>query len=254
MSYRTGAERFYDLFGEKNDVEFYVSQALRLGGKALELGVGTARLAIHLARAGVETWGIDNSTHMLKAAERNRQKEEPRTRSLLHLEEADAVDFRLPHRFSLVYFPSGSFDHILDPADQRRALRCIKRHLTEGGVYVFDLYLASRDDPERGWFVQRKPTVEDTVVVRSGYSVTDWDRRVMTLDMWYEVVRDGRVEERYHEGSMVYLHDAAEVQSMLREEGFKVTAMYGSHAGSPFGEGDRQVIYVAQPRGKGTVN
>ena len=49
MSYRTGAERFYDLFGEKADIDFYVSIALRQGGKPLnsasQPGVSTATLA-----------------------------------------------------------------------------------------------------------------------------------------------------------------------------------------------------------------
>ena len=57
MSYREGAERFYDLFGAKDDAPFYIELANRHGDKALELGVGTARLAIQLAREGVETWG-----------------------------------------------------------------------------------------------------------------------------------------------------------------------------------------------------
>jgi len=49
MTYREGAEKYYDLFGEKQDVGFYLDLAREQGGKALELGVGTARLAIQLA-------------------------------------------------------------------------------------------------------------------------------------------------------------------------------------------------------------
>ncbi|NWG11493.1 methyltransferase domain-containing protein [Candidatus Bathyarchaeota archaeon] len=41
------------------------------GKKALELGVGTGRVAIELARAGVSVWGIDNSTFMLNVLGRN---------------------------------------------------------------------------------------------------------------------------------------------------------------------------------------
>ena len=55
MASREGTERYYDLFGVKDDAPFYIDLAHRHGDKALELGVGTARLAIQLARAGVET-------------------------------------------------------------------------------------------------------------------------------------------------------------------------------------------------------
>jgi hypothetical protein len=44
MSYREGAEKFYDLFGAKDDAPFYIELAHVYGNKALELGVGTARL------------------------------------------------------------------------------------------------------------------------------------------------------------------------------------------------------------------
>ncbi len=70
MSYQKGAMKFYDLFGEKEDASFYISLARKHGKKALELGVGTARLAIQLARSGSEVWGIDNSIYMLKVAEK----------------------------------------------------------------------------------------------------------------------------------------------------------------------------------------
>jgi len=53
--------RFYDLFGEKDDVDFYVKQAKKHGSTALEVGVGTARLAIYLAQSGIETWGLERT-------------------------------------------------------------------------------------------------------------------------------------------------------------------------------------------------
>ena len=246
-SYKEGAERFYDLFGEKDDVEFYVEQARRSGGKALELGVGTARLAIHLARAGVETWGIDTSRHMLNAAEKNIAEEDPETQARLHMALGDAVDFKLPEKFGMIYFPSCSFDHILDPADQRAALHNIREHLAPDGRYVFDLYLAEELKADRGWFVERKSLEDGSKVIRSGYHVTRPEKRLMSLDMWYDHVVDGRVAERYHEGSDVYVHDAEEVRRMLDETGYEVVEEYGDHHGKPYGEGDGVIVFVAQP-------
>jgi len=247
-SYKEGAERFYDLFGEKDDVEFYVEQARRCGGKALELGVGTARLAIRLARAGVETWGIDTSRHMLKAAEKIIAEEKPETRARLHMALGNAVDFRLPEKFGMIYFPSCSFDHILDPADQRAALHNIKKHLAPDGRYVFDLYLAEELKADRGWFVQRKRLEDGSKVIRSGYHVTRPEKRLMSLDMWYDHVVDGRVAERYYEGSDVYVHDAEEVRKMLDETGYEVVEEYGDHHGKPYEEGDGVIVFVARPK------
>ena len=74
MTYRLAA-KFYDLFGSKNDLGFYKELALQSGNKALELGVGTARVAISLARAGVMVIGIDNSVDMLRVAKEKLAKE-----------------------------------------------------------------------------------------------------------------------------------------------------------------------------------
>lgn len=247
-SYQEGAERFYDLFGEKDDVEFYVKQAKRSRDKALELGVGTARLAIRLARAGVETWGIDTSRHMLNAAERNIINEDPETQARLHMVQGNSVDFRLPEKFGMIYFPSCSFDHILDPADQKAALQNIKKHLAPGGRYVFDLYLVKELKEDRGWFVQRKELEDGTKVIRSGYHVTRPEQRLMSLDMWYDLVVDGRVTERFYEGSDVYIHDVEGVKALLDETGYEVVEEHGDHHGKPYEEGDGLIVFVTRPK------
>ncbi len=247
-SYKEGAERFYDLFGEKDDVDFYVEQAKGCKGKALELGVGTARLAIHLARAGVDTWGIDTSRHMLNAAEENIAEEETETRGRLHMVQGNAVDFKLPERFGMIYFPSCSFDHILDPADQRAALLNVKEHLAPGGRYVFDLYIVEELKADRGWFVQRKEFEDGSKVIRSGYHVTRPEQRLMSLDMWYDHVVDGRVVDRYYEGSDVYVHEVEEVRRLLDETGFEVVEEYGDHHGKSYDEGDDMIVFVTRPK------
>jgi SAM-dependent methyltransferase len=247
VSYREGAERYYDLFWEKDDVEFYLGIAEEHGGRALELGVGTARLAIQLARAGVETWGVDNSPHMLSAARRNLFKESDEVRERVHLEMADVRDLDLRERFGLVYFPSFSFDHLLTREDQFSALRAIRRHVACGGVYAFDLTHVPVVKRDSGWFVQRKSLDERRMVVRTGYHRTDPKRLLMSMDLWYELYEDGRMVERYFEGGEVHIHSRKEIMDLLSETGFKVRALYGGHDKRPFGEGSEMMVIVAEP-------
>ena len=47
------------------DVDFYVAQARKAGGPVVELGVGTGRIAVPIAKAGVQVIGIDDSESML---------------------------------------------------------------------------------------------------------------------------------------------------------------------------------------------
>lgn len=248
MSYREGAERFYDLFGAKDDAPFYIELAHRHGDRALELGVGTARLAIQLARAGIETWGIDNSSHMLNAAQANLQKEPKEVRSRVHLELADVRDFDLGERFGLVYFPSMSFDHILDREGQLRALESIKRHVAPDGVYVFELAHVSEVKADSHWYVQREPLDEGQEVTRTGFHRIDPAKRLLTVNMWYEVYEDGRMLERFYEGGEVYIHSVDGIKELLDEAGFGIEEWYGGHDRSEFTPESEMMVIVARPR------
>jgi SAM-dependent methyltransferase len=247
MNYLEGSEKFYDLFGEKNDAPFYLAQVRRRGGPALELGVGTARLAIQLARAGVEVWGIDNSPHMLKAAEANLAREPENVRLKVHLRDADARNFELPIRFGLIYFPSFSFDHLLTREAQLAALGNVKRHLAPGGVYAFDLAHVPEIKADDGWFVQRRPYGDGLTVVRVGYHKTNAEKRLMSMNIWYELYEDGRMLERYFEGSDVYIHTPDGVRRILSEAGFEVAELCGGYSGEPFTSGSPMIVIVARP-------
>ena len=47
------------------DIEFYVEEAHRSGGPVVELAVGTGRIAVPIASAGIEVIGVDSSEGML---------------------------------------------------------------------------------------------------------------------------------------------------------------------------------------------
>jgi SAM-dependent methyltransferase len=245
MTYREGAEKYYDLFGAKYDAPFYIDLAIRHGRRALELGIGTARLAIQLARAGVETWGIDNSPHMIRAALANLSKEQPEVRQLVHLEKADVRNFDLGEQFGLIYFPSFSFDHLLTHEDQASALRCIRKHATQASVYAFDL--SNVVEKERGWFVQRKPLDNKRTVVRLGFHRMCPEKRQISVDIWYELYEEGRMVERYHEGGEVYSHSPESIKQLLEENGFGIEAIFGGYDRRPFTGDSEMMVIIARP-------
>jgi len=250
MTYREGAEKYYDLFGEKQDGPFYLDLAQKHGYKALELGVGTARLAIQLARAGVEVWGIDNSSHMLRAAKVKLAKEQPDVRGRVHLEQADVREFNLSERFGLVCFPSFSFDHLVTRNDQVSTLRCVLGHLTLDGVFAFDLAYVPKIEAGSGWFVERKALDDRRTVVRLGFHRTIVEKRLMSMDLWYELYEKGRMLERYHEGGEVHVHDPDSVKRLLVENGFEIAEWYGGHEKERFTDSSKMMVIVARPFSK----
>jgi len=198
MTYRLAA-KFYDLFGSKNDLEFYKELALQSGNKALELGVGTARVAISIAMAGITVVGIDNSVHMLRVAREKLAKETGDVRNRVILKKGDMRDFELSQSFPFIYIPASTFDHNVTIEDRKQTLNCICKHLKKNGTFAFDLEQAARDKPEKSWWIDRKGTEDGKMVVRSIFTRKNAAKCALILDLFYDVYKNGELLERYHE-------------------------------------------------------
>ena len=101
-------------------------------GRALELGIGTGRVALPLHRRGVDVAGIDASPAML---DKLRAKPQGKQIECIH---GDFSDFALEDRFSLIYVVFNTFYGLLTQQAQVQCLRCVADHLTEDGVFVFE--------------------------------------------------------------------------------------------------------------------
>ena len=155
MTYRLAA-KFYDLFGSKNDIEFYKELALQNGNQALEVGVGTARVAMALARAGITVVGIDNSVYMLEVAKNKLAKESEIIRRRVILKRGNMRNFNLKRSFPFIYIPASTFDHNISVEDRKRTLASIHKHLETEGIFAFDLEQTTADKPQKSWWIDRK--------------------------------------------------------------------------------------------------
>ncbi len=104
VTYRS-ASKFYDLLGSKRDLAFYRDVACQSGTEALELGVGTGRVALALAHAGIQVLGLDSSSHMLGLAREKLAKEPEATQRRVTLRLGDMRNFDLNRSFPSSTFP-----------------------------------------------------------------------------------------------------------------------------------------------------
>jgi SAM-dependent methyltransferase len=116
------------------DVRFWIDAAARQRGRALELGCGTGRLLLPLARAGARVIGVDRSASMLAVLRRRaRVRSPPVTRAdITALPFASGV-------FRLVVAPYGMLQSVLSDALLARTLREAARVLMPGGLLGIDL-------------------------------------------------------------------------------------------------------------------
>ncbi|TMK56845.1 MAG: class I SAM-dependent methyltransferase [Actinobacteria bacterium] len=110
------------------DLPLWEELAEQQGGPVLELGCGTGRVALHLARRGHETIGLDIEPALLAVlAERG---EDLPVKAL----EADAREFALAEPASLVLAPTHLLQLLPDAEERARSLRCIAGALRPGGL------------------------------------------------------------------------------------------------------------------------
>ncbi len=97
-------------------------------GRALELGIGTGRVALPLARQGVAVSGIDVSESMV---EKLRAKPGG---DRIPVAMGDFADVGVDGMFALIYVPFATFYALLTQEDQVRCFRNVAEHLDAGGV------------------------------------------------------------------------------------------------------------------------
>lgn len=100
--------------------------------RALELGIGTGRVAIPLAEQGVVVIGIDNSRAMLEQLKRKPGANKVST--IL----ADMADVPVDGSFSLIFAVFGTFFCIGSQEGQVHCFQKVAKHLTEAGVFVLE--------------------------------------------------------------------------------------------------------------------
>jgi SAM-dependent methyltransferase len=123
-------------------VEFLVQ--LAAGGRALELGIGTGRVAIPLMESGVHVHGIDASQAMLDRLHAKPGTERIQT-TLGNFEQIDVDE-----RFDLVYVVFNTFFGLLDQEQQLRCFASVAQHLTANGVFVIEAFVPDMTMYNRG--------------------------------------------------------------------------------------------------------
>lgn len=137
----------------RHDVDYYVQKARLSRGPVLEYGVGNGRVALHVARAGIETTGVDLSPAMLDDFRARLEFEPKQVRARVTLVEGDMRTTRLEQKFALVIAPFNAMLHLYDRRDMEAFLAGVRHHLREDGKFMFDFSLPQpadlARDPER---------------------------------------------------------------------------------------------------------
>ena len=225
--------RLYDPWSRSvtEDVGFYVEEAVASSGPVVELGVGTGRIAVPTAAAGVPVIGVDSSAAMLQVC-----AERAAAAGVVDRLDLRLGDLRNPpvrERVPLVTCPFRAYLHLRTDEARLDALRRAHGLLVPGGRFVFDVFTPGADDiaDTHGRWLEREPGI---------FERADWDTAERTLTL---SVRD---DERASTMTLAWL-DPPEWQALLEAAGFEVLACYGWFDRRPYAGGEDTVWIARRP-------
>ena len=225
--------RLYDPWSTSviEDISFYVEEALTSAGPIVELGVGTGRIAIPTAAAGVHVIGVDSSAGMLEVC--GLRAREAGVAERLDLRLGDLRRPPVDERVPLVTCPFRAYLHLATDEERLEGLEAAHTLLRPDGRLIFDVFAPSAEDIAEtdGRWIEREPGIDERA---------DWDlaRQTLTLSVRGEVGESTM--------TLSWL-EPQRWQALLAEAGFDVVACYGWFDRRPF-TGGEDTVWVARRR------
>lgn len=250
---------YYDLFHDDHggDIFFYRKLASERGGPVLELGAGTGRVALPLARAGLEVWALDMSEPLLGVFRKRLEREPRDVRARVTILSGDMRDFRLGRRFAMIQIPYRAFSHNRSRADQLACLRCCMAHLEPGGLLALNTFHPSLTDMTQGhgphagrwrWVDERELDDGGWVVLSEAVLFDNADQLFSSRLRYERYDRSGRmVRVDMERLDMAYLFPG-DIRELMAAAGFVDLRIHGDFDGRPLtADGQEMVIQASRP-------
>lgn len=233
--------------------EFYVNLASEFKGVIAEVGVGTGRIAIDIAKKGKNIIGIDVSSKMLEKFKEKILKEN--VSSNITLIQDSAKSFTLSSPAELIYFPFRSFGHLLSDVERIKFLLNIKKQLAPKGVLVFDHYIFDEDWAKKNERIPRlmysgSTKGKNKVFVWDTYSY-DFSKQIMNCIITVEYTDTNfNVISKQHCPLTFSWVTVEQVRRLLEKAGYKIVKLLGSFNGEEFKKHSTEQIWMVQPNEK----
>jgi SAM-dependent methyltransferase len=238
----------YDLehHGDDEDTSFYLALARDLRPRRiLELGCGTGRITLPLARQGVRDGfavvGLDNQPEMLRRAVQSRDQADPDTRRGLSYVKADMLTWRSDSPFDLILIPCGSLSHVLELEAQIRLFRRCYDNLAPGGRFVAEVnmpnmaaYMDSFHIPPRAPIeidLDTKNETEGTRLIRRKTTSYSSDNQLAEIRFLYEKYKDGSAVKSYIDDFASHVFFPRELALLFIHTGFTIEGTLGDYHG-----------------------
>lgn len=205
----------------------------------LDLGCGTGRMTLELARRGYDMTGVDYSLEMLNIARENADAEGLSDKILWLFQ--DITAFELYGTVDVAVSCLDTLNHLTTPTEFSKCLSLVHNYLVPDGLFIFDL---------NGKYKFENIYAEQSYVMEDERSFCVWQNfynpSTKICDFYitlFEEQDDGSYH-RYDEEQTERMYPLSSVKKMLKQNGFE---FIGAYSGFDFKEGSDsdERIYIA---------
>lgn len=251
----------YEYRRRRADINFYRRLAARRlshqpaadgapgNDRILDLGAGTGRLTIPLARDGYRVTALDQSPSML-AQLHKRVDALPRVvADRIAIARGDLRTFDLGKRFSLIVASFNVIEHLYTRGEVAACFERVAAHLEPGGAFMFDVQLPDLAwlirDPNKRW--ARTRFTDPSTGTPVWYSTNhDYDpvSQIVLIRIYYDPV-DGKGPSRVVKLTQRKFYPA-ELEALVSHAGFRMVERFGDFTGEPLGDGAQSQLLVCE--------
>ena len=203
------------------------------GGRALELGIGTGRIALPLSAKGVEVHGIDAAESMI-----SRLRSKPGA-DRITVTKGNFADVPVEGEFALVYVVFNTFFGLWTQDEQVRCFRNIAAHLSRDGCFAIEVFV-----PDLTRFIHgqanwaTKVTVDEVVL-----DISRHDSTTQRVNSQTVVITDGNV--RLYPTQIRYAYPS-ELDLMAQLAGLRLRERWNNWKREPFSSESGKHISIYQ--------
>lgn len=190
----------------------------------LDLGCGTGRMTVELAKRGYDMTGVDSSAEMLDAARDAAESAGVADKTLLLLQ--DMREFELYGTVDLTVSCLDCINHLTSPKDLKKCLSLVHNYLIPDGLFVFDI---------NGKYKFENVYADKAYTMEEGSSVCIWQNsynpKTKLCDFYitvFDECEDGRYE-RYDECQRERMYTIKSIKRSLEETGFEFINAYSDY-------------------------
>jgi SAM-dependent methyltransferase len=244
--YGEAGARWYDAVNSwrTEDLPFYLREAGRWAGPSgsvLELGAGTGRVSLALARGGFRVTALESAPAMARLLRERAAGEPEPVSERLEVVDGDMRRFSLDRLFRFVCLPFNTLLMLPQPHDRQQLLTAVREHLAPSGGFGFDIFTP---DPRLlmevpHWtpqldFEAQDPDYGTVRVEREHRAHTDLGRQVRHLRFRNRVTAGDKVVGLWEDDLDLAVMFPRELELLLERQGFRIVTRHGGPEGQPY--------------------